>query len=347
MAITRKQRALLAVAAVLVMAVAVGIYFHVRDTVSRTGHLTIYGNTDIREVQLAFNDSGRIESLKVQEGDRVHKGEVLAVLDPVRFADAVAQAKGALAAAQQVLARLNAGSRPEEIMEARADAAAARATWRNARITYRRQRILAREHYVPTQARDNAEQAMKAARAHWEHTTQALRLAIKGPRKEDIAAGQAKVEADIATLALARRALADTRLYAPDDGVIENRILEPGDMANPATPVFTLALDNPVWARAYLPERALGHVHLGMRALIESDSFPGKAFKGWVGFISPTAEFTPKSVETTQLRTDLVYRVRIYACNPNGQLRLGMPVTVTIPLTGNAPRPLRRHPCGR
>jgi HlyD family secretion protein len=103
-------------------------------------------------------------------------------------------------------------------------------------------------------------------------------------------------------------------------------------MAFPETPVYTLALTNPVWVRAYVSEPDLGKIKLGMSAEVSTDSYPGKVYKGWVGFISPTAEFTPKSVETTEERTKLVYQVRIYVCNSQNELRLGMPATVVIPL---------------
>jgi len=146
------------------------------------------------------------------------------------------------------------------------------------------------------------------------------------------------LKADEAQLALALEVLKDTELYAPADGIIRNRILEPGDMASPLTPVFTLALNNPVWVRAYAPETALGKLAPGIAADVSTDSYPGKTYPGWIGFISPTAEFTPKNVETPELRTRLVYQVRIYVCNPQDELRLGMPATVSIPLDQPKPR---------
>ena len=103
-------------------------------------------------------------------------------------------------------------------------------------------------------------------------------------------------------------------------------------MASPQRPVFTLALTNPIWIRAYVPQTDMGKIFPGMRAQINTDSYPDKTYEGWVGYISPTAEFTPKSVETPEVRTELVYQVRVYACNPRNELRLGMPATVTIPL---------------
>ncbi len=343
MAIQKKKLIIIAVV-VLVIAGAVA-YWQTRPT-PPSNQVTVYGNVDIRQVQAAFNDNGRLLKLLVQEGDRVKKGQLLAEIDPVRFQDAVDKASAAVAAQQQVLARLLAGSRPEEIAEARAQVAAARATMINAESTWKRQESLAAQQYVSRQSADNAAAALKTARANAEHAQQALSLAIKGPRKEDIAAARQILQADKAALSLAQRELVDTRLYAPDTGVVQDRILEPGDMVSPQTPVFTLALDNPVWVRAYLPEKALGQVRLGMKANIQSDSFPGKTFSGWVGFISPTAEFTPKTVQTTELRTELVYRVRVYACNPQHQLHLGMPVTVHISLQNNPPQKLSAHPCG-
>lgn len=164
--------------------------------------------------------------------------------------------------------------------------------------------------------------------------------------ESDLVKAKATLASEQAALALARQQLADARLYAPADGVIEDRILEPGDMASPDRPVLTLDLTNPVYARAYLPEPELGRVRPGMRAFIETDAFPGKRFPGWVGFIATTAEFTPKTVETTEVRTELVYRMHVYACNTDGRLRLGAPVTVEIPLEDNAPGPRGEEPCG-
>ena len=335
------------IAAVVILVIGAGVaYWETRPT-APADQVTIYGNVDIRQVQAAFDDSGRILRLSVQEGDRVHKGQLLAELDPTRFQDAVDRDQASVATQEQVLARLLAGSRPEEIAEARASAAAAQAALANAEITWRRQQALAAEQYVPRQNLDNAAAALKTARANLDHAQQGLALAIKGPRQEDIAAARSQVVAEQAALHLAQRQLADTKLFAPQEGVVQDRILEPGDMASPQVPVFTLALDNPVWVRAYLPEKSLGQVRLGMRADIDSDSFPGKHFAGWVGFISPTAEFTPKTVQTTELRTELVYRVRVYACNPRHQLRLGMPVTVQIPLRNNPPQNRNTNVCGR
>ncbi len=327
-----KKRAMFFLVFVLFFAGAVFWYFHRFENSKDVKEIVLYGNVDIRQIQLAFHATGRILKLAVQEGDRVHSDDLVAEIDPVRYEAGAARAAAEVARQKQILARLLAGSRPEEIREAKARVNEAEAKWKDAKIVYERDKTLFQQKTVAQQRLDDAERAFESARAEVDAARQALALAVEGPREEDIEAARAQVKASEAALKLAERELADTRLYAPSEGVIQDRILEPGDMAFPETPVFTLALIDPVWVRAYVSEPDLGKIAPGMEAHVTTDSFPGKIYRGWIGFISPTAEFTPKEVQTTELRTKLVYRIRVYACNPQGELRLGMPVTVTIPL---------------
>jgi HlyD family secretion protein len=161
----------------------------------------------------------------------------------------------------------------------------------------------------------------------------ALALAVKGPRREDKSEARATLRADKANLSLLEQDLSYATLLCPTDGVVQNRILEPGEMASPQRPVLNIAITNPKWVRVYVSEPDLGKIRHGMKALVSTDSFPGKVYAGWVGFISPIASFTPKTVETTDLRTSLVYETRVYVTDPSDQLRLGMPATVQIPLS--------------
>lgn len=306
--------------------------------------LVLNGNVDIRQVSLAFQGNDRIAGLHYQEGDRVQAGTALGELDRQRAREAVARAEARVAAQTQVLAALDAGTRPEEIRKLRAELQAAEILARNAERTSRRLRELVKKQLVAEEQADDAQANAEATRARAQSAREALDLAIAGPRKEDIAAARANLDATRAELALAEKDLADTTLYAPANGVIEARLLEPGDMASPQRAVFTLALDDPLWVRAYVAETDLGKLRPGLQAEVRTDSFPSKTYRGWVGYISPTAEFTPKSVETRELRTRLVYQVRVLVCNPQGELRLGMPATVTI-LEG-ATRPTA-EPCSR
>ena len=294
--------------------------------------ITLYGNVDIREVKLAFTESDRIDSILVQEGDRVARDQVLARLHRARLQASRDEARAMVSAQAQVLARLEAGSRPEEIAKARADVAAAEAQAQTTRDTHARQQSLLAKKLTSPETVDVARGAADAAAAQAKAAEATLDLVLAGPRREDIAQARAELDARRASLALAEERLADTVLSAPAVGIVRDRLLEPGDLATPQSPVLTLAIVDPVWVRTWLPEPDLGKVAPGMKAEIRSDSYPEKAYKGWVGFISPTAEFTPKNVESPELRTRLVYQLRVFACNPTAELRLGMPVTVTIPL---------------
>jgi HlyD family secretion protein len=292
--------------------------------------LVLRGNIDIRQVELAFNASGRVDAVLVHEGDRVTKGQLLARLDTARLELQLAQAQALAGAQRAQLAKLKAGSRPEEIRQAAALRDEAQVAVRDAEAVYQRQQDLVARHFVSQQQADTAKNNLAAARQRLAAAEEVHRLAVLGPRKEDIAAADASSKAEQAAVASLEHDISEGELKAPSDGIVENRVLEPGDMASPQKTVLTLALTEPVWARVYLPEAALGRVPAGAQATIATDSHPDRRYPGWVGYVSPTAEFTPKTVETAELRTSLVYQARVFVCEGADELRQGMPVTVTI-----------------
>jgi HlyD family secretion protein len=290
--------------------------------------LVLYGNVDLRQVTLAFNGSQRIAEVLVEEGDRVRAGQVLARLDTGRLEPLVAQAEAQVASQQAVVDRLHHGSRPEEIAQARANLDAARAEMANAQRTRERMTNLGRRGAVAEQAMENAQAAAEVAEAKVAMLQKTLDLLVAGPRIEEVAQAEAQLRAARSQLDLLRQELADAELRAPTDAIIRSRLLEPGEMASPTRPVFSLAVTDPKWVRAFVSESQLGRVKPGMKAEIFVDSFPGRAIEGWIGFISPVAEFTPKTVQTEELRPNLVYEVRVFARDPDDLLRLGMPATV-------------------
>ncbi|NPA93963.1 MAG: HlyD family efflux transporter periplasmic adaptor subunit [Thermodesulfobacteria bacterium] len=321
---------------IIILLVMAGAYFYYQkeEGQKKEGQLTIYGNIDIRQVQLAFYGEGRIKDLLVDEGASVHAGELLGQLDDSRLRASVEKLEADVAAQQQVVNRMHAGSRPQEIKAAKARVQKAKAALTDARITYNRLKKLSKTKFISRQQLDDARARLDMAIAALKEAQELYSLVMEGPRKEDVLAAEARLDALEKALELARQKLKDAKLYAPSDGIIRDRVLQPGDMAFPERPVFTLALTNPLWVRAYIPEPDLGKIALGMKAKIQVDSFPDEEFQGWVGYISPTAEFTPRNVETPDLRTRLVYQVRVYVCNPQNKLRLGMPATVTIDTKG-------------
>jgi len=326
------MKKILFIAVPLFVLVGVVVFFLQQQSAQLENELLLYGNVDIREVQLSVNASEHIEDVYVTEGDRVSKGQLLAQVHTEILQAQLAEVQAMLVAQQQTLAKLKTGSRPEEIARAKAEYAAAKSEAKMARATARRLQKLLPKKQASEDDVETARAKASAAEARAEAVSQTMALIIAGPRQEDIAIADAQLQAKKAELKLAQQHLKDASLHAPAAGIIRNRILDPGDMVTPQSPVLTLALIDPVWVRAYVPETALGKVATGFKAEITTDSYPGKRYSGWVGYISPTAEFTPKNVQTPELRTRLVYSIRVYACNPENELRLGMPVTVTIPL---------------
>ncbi|GFE86041.1 efflux RND transporter periplasmic adaptor subunit [Steroidobacter agaridevorans] len=296
-------------------------------------HIVLQGNVDLRQIELPFNDSERIAEVLVEEGSTVKAGQVLARLDTGRLLPRVAQAEARAAAQREVLRKLRNGARPEEVAQARAALAAAQAEAANATSQLQRLRSISDESKGRAISPQDLEAAIAAARmseAQAESSRKALELTLAGPRQEEIDQAKAQLDAAEADLALLKRQLADADLLAPTDGVIRNRLMEPGELATPQRPVFAIAITTPKWVRAYLSEVELSRVALGAPARVTMDSAPNNPLEGKVGFISSTAEFTPKTVQTEELRTSLVYEIRVFVDDPEDRLRLGMPATVTI-----------------
>lgn len=295
-----------------------------------SAELTLYGNVDIREVDLAFENSGRVEAIAVEEGDRVEEGALLASLDPSRSEDRLNQAEADVAQARADLAKARNGNRPQDIAQARARVDAARATLANAESDLRRRQSLVEDGAISRDLWDQTVADARRARAQLREAEQALSLARAGSRREDISAAQARLDAALAQRSSVQTDLGDTRLDAPVSGTVVTRAVESGSLVQPGTPAFTISIDRPVRIRAYVAEPDLTRIQPGMAVRVAVDG-RAEPYRGRIGYISPQAEFTPKSVETEELRSDLVYRVRIIVDEADGGLRQGQPVTVTVP----------------
>ncbi|MSO97948.1 MAG: secretion protein HlyD [Rhodospirillaceae bacterium] len=318
----------IAIIAGLIIAGLAGWFVFERAAVN--GDLVLYGNVDIRQVDLSFAVEGRVADVLVEEGAAVKQGDVLALLDAEPYRYAAAQAEANAAQAQANAAKAIAGSRNKEIENARAQLNEARARLSNAEAAFTRRKALAKEDTISKQALDDSERDVSVARATLASRDAQLSLAVEGLRSEDVTAAKAAADAAQAGLDQARYRLAQTEIKAPSDGTILTRIREPGTIVGPNAPIVTLALTTPVWVRTYVDGPNLGRVAPGTKVNVLTDAPGGKQYEGSVGFVSPTAEFTPKAVETPELRTDLVYRLRIVVANPDQSLRQGMPVTVTL-----------------
>ena len=293
-------------------------------------NLLLHGNVDIREVTLGFRVAGRIASLSCDEGDAVKAGDVIAQLDDEPYRRAIAEIAGQVATARARAQMVESGYRPQETAQARAVVREREVTFKNAKRLFDRQEQLLDTKAVSIQDRDDAEARYREAEARLKSAREQLTLLESGFRTEEIAQAKGDLARAEGALKIAELNAEDTVLKAPSNGVILTRAQEAGAIVAAGTPVLTLSLKQPIWVRAYIHEPDLGRIHPGSKVEVFTDSRPNQSYAGTVGFISPRAEFTPKSVETTKLRTLLVYRLRITVSNPDDELRQGMPVTVRI-----------------
>lgn len=323
--------------AIIVIIITAAVWYYNRPQTVATV-ITLYGNVDIRQVSLAFNGSERIVAMLAEEGDAVTAGQVLARLDTETIRLQMDKTRAQIAAQEQVLLRLTNGTRPEEIEQYRAKVQSAQAEVNFAGQDYKRLSGAAQSpagQAVSAQTVDEARARLQVAQANLTEARKALDLAVTGPRDEDIAQARAELQAMRAELALQEHQLALAELKAPLNAVVRSRLLEPGDMASPQRPVYLLAINNPKWVRAYVKESDLGHVKPGQAAQVFIDSFPDQAIEGRIGYISDVAEFTPKTVQTEDLRTSLLYEIRVYVQDHDNRLRMGMPATVIIKMATN------------
>ncbi|MEG3149568.1 HlyD family efflux transporter periplasmic adaptor subunit [Sphingomonas sp. ZT3P38] len=298
------------------------------------GDLTLHGNVDIREVDMAFRVGGRISGIAVEEGAKVKPGQPLATIDTATLDSRIGQADAELAQAQAQLAKLRNGNRSQDVGQARARVAAAQAVVEKADSDYRRREPLVGPGAISRDVWDQTIADRARARAQLAEARQGLSLLDAGARTEDIDAARAQVQAATEARRSIATDLSDTRLIAASAGTVVTRAREPGAIVQPGETVLTLSIDRPLRVRAYVDESDLSRISPGMAVEVTSDGNP-RTYRGTIGYISPRSEFTPKSVETESLRTDLVYRLRIIVTDPDDALRQGQPVTVRV--TGARP----------
>ena len=323
-----KQRLIITGGAVAVVLSAVlsYSYFAKRDA----GPLTLFGNVDIRSVNLGFRVPGRIASMPVEEGAKVAAGEILARLDIRPLTDALNAAEAQIGVAAAELDKRRNGNRSQDIAQARAMVAERRATLVQASADNERRSELVKTGAVSQALFEASRAQYLASQAQLRAAEEVLSLQLAGARHEDIEAAIAQRAAAIAQRDKARTDLADATIFAPAAGTILTRAYEPGAIAGAGETIFVMTVDRPMRVRAYVSEEDLGRISPGMNVLVTTDG-NSKTYHGTIGFISPAAEFTPKTVQTESLRTDLVYRLRVIVTDADDALRQGQPVTVAVP----------------
>jgi HlyD family secretion protein len=324
---------------IVLAAVITGVYLYPRlkEKPAPSNQLVVSGNIEAHESLLSFKVAGRIVELPVQEGQWVEASTVLAKLDNADYRQKVNIDEANVRVRESNLALTTAGSRPQEIKAAEQSVADATAEVEQRKLDLERAERLFSRDAVAAQDRDRAQTAFKRAQAQYQTAQQHLSEVREGSRPEEIAIAHANVKAARENLGLSRINLEYTTLRAPSAGVIAVRQAELGEVVSPGTPIVTLTDLDHVWLRAYVAETDLGRVHYGQEAVIRTDTYPGKSYRGRISFIADKAEFTPKSVQTFKERVTLVYRIKIDVDNPNHELKPGMPADATIALEAAQP----------
>lgn len=289
-----------------------------------------YGNVDIRDVSLAFRVPGRLEAVKKSEGDHVEADEVVAVLDKAPFELQLAQARAAAEVANAQVKTVEAGARREDISQARAVLAERKASAARAAETFGRIGRLEASGAATTQALTDARASAEQTQSAVDAAQATLSKLVNGARSEELLVAHAQAVQAQAAVAIAELNLADTELKAKTPGTVVVRAIEPGAMIQVGAPALVVAFEDPVWVRAYAAGKDLAALPPGTAVLVYSDARPERPYSGQVGYVSPQAEFTPKNVETEELRSSLVYRFRVVIKEHDRGLRQGMPVTIRL-----------------
>ncbi len=322
---------------ILLVAVGAGLYyFYLRprwaDKPAAAGTLKVSGNIETHESIVGFRVPGRIVDLPVEEGQWVESGQVLAQLDDADYRQQVKLDDAALRVQRAQLGLGLAGTRRQQLEMTEQAMRDAQADLEQKKLDFERADTLYREKVGSQQARDQAETNLKRAQATFERAKQQYDEAVEGTRREQLDINRAGVVQAEQKLRLSKINLDYTTLHAPKAGVILVRNAELGEVVASSTPVVTLGDLDDVWLRAYVSETDLGRIHHGQPAMVRTDTYPGKTYRGHISFIASKAEFTPKSVQTFKERVTLVYRIKIDVENPNHELKPGMPADAEIQL---------------
>lgn len=320
----------IAVAVVAALVLSGGYYAYAQ--LAADEQQPFFGSVDVRDVSLGFRVSGRVGEVLVDEGATVKAGQVLARLDAEPYQRMREETLAARDAAAAKLELMQKGYNPEAIASAKAQLDAARATLVNAEKTLMRVRNLRSSGATSQSALDDANAAHDEAAARVRAAEQEYAQLRNGYRREEIAEAQANLAKAQAAYSRVQLQFEDTELKAPEDGIVQTRAIEPGSMVEAGSVGLVLAKTGEAWVRAYVEEPSLGRTVPGAKVVVYTDSRE-QPYEGRIGSVSPRAEFTPRTVETTDLRTSLVYRVRVLIDNPDSGLRQGMPVSVKLVTT--------------
>ncbi|MDN5052212.1 HlyD family efflux transporter periplasmic adaptor subunit [Aliarcobacter butzleri] len=322
-----KKKLTIALIILLISFISYKIYSNI--FLKNENNLTFYGNIDTRTVNVGFRFLGKIENITKDEGEIVKKDEVLVKLDTASLEKSLEELNEKIFASKLELSKLQTGYRQEEILEAKAAMEEAIENLNKTKDTYNRQANLFKTKSTSEENFTISQLNYKQALATLDKAKALYELRKNGYRDEDIKIQESNLKSLEIQAEKLKIDLNDSVIKAPVDGVILTRFKEIGAITNAGESILEIAKTDEFWVRAYIDEKNLGNIKPGLRMSIQTDS-RSENYEGVIGFISPVAEFTPKNIETQELRADLVYSFRVIVKNPDDKIRQGMPVTLKI-----------------
>ena len=292
--------------------------------------IQLSGTVEAREADLSFQVGGRINQLNVEEGSWVEQGAVIAKVDPTDLQLAFQQTSAQANAAKANLDALKAGTRVQELKVAASDLQKAESQLNFSMAEVKRVSFLVPKKLASAEQLEQSQLQYEIALASVEQAKQKLNLLKEGPRQEDINRAEQEFLALSEASEITHQQLVYSELTSPVTGMVTVRLRDVGEVVSPGQPVVRIAQTRQPWVRAYLNETQLASVRIGQPAQVKVDGLSDKTFSGKLTFISPVAEFTPKTVETRELRVDLVYRIKVEVTDPDGILKIGMPADIVI-----------------
>ncbi|MFW2597824.1 HlyD family efflux transporter periplasmic adaptor subunit [Aliarcobacter butzleri] len=322
-----KKKLIIALIILLISFISYKIYSNI--FLKNENNLTFYGNIDTRTVNVGFRFLGKIENITKDEGEIVKKDEILVKLDTASLEKSLEELNEKIFASKLELSKLQTGYRQEEILEAKAAMEEAIENLNKTKDTYNRQANLFKTKSTSEENFTISQLNYKQALATLDKAKALYELRKNGYRDEDIKIQESNLKSLEIQAEKLKIDLNDSVIKAPVDGVILTRFKEIGAITNAGESILEIAKTDEFWVRAYIDEKNLGNIKPGLKMSIQTDS-RSENYEGVIGFISPVAEFTPKNIETQELRADLVYSFRVIVKNPDDKIRQGMPVTLKI-----------------
>ncbi|WP_323588752.1 HlyD family efflux transporter periplasmic adaptor subunit [Aliarcobacter butzleri] len=322
-----KKKLTIALIILLISFISYKIYSNI--FLKNENNLTFYGNIDTRTVNVGFRFLGKIENITKDEGEIVKKDEVLVKLDTASLEKSLEELNEKIFASKLELSKLQTGYRQEEILEAKAAMEEAIENLNKTKDTYNRQANLFKTKSTSEENFTISQLNYKQALATLDKAKALYELRKNGYRDEDIRIQESNLKSLEIQAEKLKIDLNDSIIKAPVNGVILTRFKEIGAITNAGESILEIAKTDEFWVRAYIDEKNLGNIKPALKMSIQTDS-RSENYEGVIGFISPVAEFTPKNIETQELRADLVYSFRVIVKNPDDKIRQGMPVTLKI-----------------